>query len=306
MKILVTGGSGFLGSHVADALSDVGHGVTVFDIRKSPYLRKDQKMLLGDILDQDCLFKAVQGQDAVYHFAGIADIDECAVKPVDTAKRNILGTVQLLDACRGANVKRFVFASSAYVFSDAGSFYAASKQSCELFIERFKDLYGLTYTCLRYGSLYGPRADERNSIYRLIRQAIQNEKIMYRGTGEEVREFIHVQDAARVSVAILQHEFENQSIIISGSEKMRYIDLLQMIREMLGNKLEVEILPAERKAHYKITPYNFSPKLGRKLINNPHIDMGQGLLQCMADVYESAHSEKHQEMGLFISDKKHE
>jgi UDP-glucose 4-epimerase len=306
MKILVTGGSGFLGSHVADALSDAGHGVTVFDIRKSPYLRGDQRMLIGDILDQDCLNEAVQNQDAVYHFAGIADIDECAVKPVDTAKCNILGAVQLLDACRSVDIKRFVFASSAYVYSDSGSFYAASKQACELFIERFKDLYGLKYTCLRYGSLYGPRADERNSIYRLIRQAIQSNTIVYRGTGEEVREFIHVQDAARVSVAILQPEFENQNIIISGSEKMRYIDLLQMIKEMLGNKLEIEILPVERKAHYKLTPYNFSPKLGRKMTNNPHIDMGQGLLQCMAEVYETTHNEKHEEMGLFINDKNHE
>ena len=306
MKILVTGSSGFLGSHVADALSDAGHQVTTFDILESPYLRRDQRMLMGDILDQECLNRAVENQDVVYHFAGIADIDECAIKPVDTARCNILGTVQLLEACCRVGIKRFVFASSSYVYSDSGSFYAASKQACELFIERFSELYGLKYTCLRYGSLYGPRADARNSIHRFIKQAIQTGKIVYRGTGEEMREFIHVQDAARVSVAILQPEFENQSIIISGSEKMRYIDLLQMIKEMLGNKLEIEILPAERKAHYKITPYNFSPKLGRKMVNNPHIDMGQGVLQCMAEVYEEAHNEKHEEMGLFISDKTHE
>ena len=306
MKILVTGSSGFLGSHVADALSDMGHEVTLFDIRKSPYIRGDQKMIVGDILDQQCLNKAVKDQDVVYHFAGIADIDECAIKPVETAKYNILGTVQLLEACRTVGIKRFVFASSAYVYSATGSFYAASKQACELFIERFSELYGFKYTCLRYGSLYGPRADERNSIYRLIKQAIENGKIVYRGTGEEVREFIHVQDAAGISVAILQPEFENQSIIIAGSEKMRYIDLLQMIKEMLDNKLEIEILPSERQAHYKITPYNFSPKLGRKLINNLHIDMGQGMLQCMAEVYEKAHNEKHEEMGLFISEKNHE
>ena len=306
MKILVTGGSGFLGSHVADALSDSGHEVTILDICESPYLRQDQKMIIGDILDQECLDKVVKNQDVVYHFAGIADIDECAVKPVDTAKYNILGTVQLLEACRRAGIKRFVFASSAYVYSDSGSFYAASKQACESFIENFSELYGLKYTCLRYGSLYGQRADERNSIYRLIKQAIQNGKIVYRGTGDEVREFIHVQDAAQVSATILRPEFKNQCIIITGTEKMRYIDLLEMIKEMLGNKIEIEILPSERKAHYKITPYNFSPKLGRKMVNNPHIDMGQGLLQCMAEIYEKVHSEKHEEMGLFISEKNHE
>jgi len=294
MKILVTGGSGFLGSHVADALSDAGHEVTIFDIRESPYLRPDQKMIVGDILDQECLEEVVQGQDVVYHFAGIADIDECAARPVDTAKYNILGTVQLLDVCRKVSIQRFVFASSSYVYSNSGYFYAASKQACESFIEKFSELYGLKYTCLQYGSLYGTRSDERNSIYRLIKQAIQKGKIVYRGTGDEVREFIHVQDAAQISAAILKPEFENQYIILTGTEKMRYIDLLEMIKEMLGSKIEIEILPSERKAHYKITPYNFGPKLGRKMVNNPHIDMGQGLLHCMAEIYEKVHIEKHE------------
>jgi UDP-glucose 4-epimerase len=306
MKILVTGGSGFLGSHVADALSDAAHDVTIFDIRKSPYLRPDQKIITGDILDQKCLDSIVKNQDVIYHFAGISDIDECATRPVDTTRYNILGTVQLLEACRRFGIKRFVFASSAYVYSDSGSFYAASKQACESFIENFSKLYDLKYTCLRYGSLYGTRSDKRNSIYKLIQQAVQDGKIVYRGTGDEVREFIHVQDAAQVSVVILQPEFENQNIILTGTEKMRYIDLLEMIKEMLGNKIQIEIVPSERKEHYKITPYNFSPKLGRKMTHNPHIDMGQGLLQCMAEIYEKVHSEKHKEMGLFVNGSKHE
>jgi len=199
-------------------------------------------MIVGDILDQECLDKIVENQDVIYHFAGIADIDACAANPVDTAKHNILGTVQLLEACRKVGIQRFVFASSAYVYSDSGSFYAASKQACESFIENFSELYGLKYTCLRYGSLYGARSDERNSIYKLIKQAVQDGKIVYRGTGEEMREFIHVQDAAQISAAILQPEFENQNIIITGTEKMRYIELLEMIKEMLGNKIEIDIL----------------------------------------------------------------
>ncbi len=304
MKILVTGGSGFLGSHVADALSDHGHAVAIFDIQKSPYLRAGQEMIVGDILDQELLERIVAGKDVVYHFAGIADIDECAERPVDTAKNNILGTVILLEACRKAGIRRFIFASSSYVYSDSGFFYRSSKQACESFIENYAELYGLKYTCVRYGSLYGDRADERNSIYRLIKQAIQDGKITYGGTGEEIREYIHVRDAARISVRILDHEFENQHIILTGFEKMIYRDLLEMIKEMLGNKIEIEILPSERKAHYKITPYNFSPKLGRKLVNNPHIDMGQGLLQCMAELYEQVHGEKHEEMGLLVNGKK--
>lgn len=303
-NVLVTGGSGFIGSHVADALSDAGYSVTILDARPSPYLRHDQEMVVGDILDDSLLEKVTAHQSVVYHFAGIADIDECARKPVSVAQYNILGTVKLLEACRKAGVNRFVFASSAYVYSDSGYFYRSSKQACESFIENFHELYGLEYTCLRYGSLYGDRADDRNSIYRLIRQAMAEGKITYHGTGDEIREYIHVRDAADISVKILSPEFANQHILLTGAEKMRYRDLLEMIREMLGNRIEIDVLPSDRKAHYRVTPYNFSPRLGKKMLINPHIDMGQGLLRCMAEIYEAVHGERHAEMGVFVENSK--
>lgn len=305
MKIMVTGAAGFLGSHVADALSDAGHDVTALDIKDSPYLRKDQHMVRGDILDQALLDRIVPGHDVVYHFAGIADVDECSERPVDTVRYNILGTAQILEACRKARIERFIFASSAYVYSTAGYFYRTSKQACESLIENYSELYGLKYTCLRYGSLYGDRADEHSSIYKIIRQAIRDGKITYHGTGDEIRELIHVRDAAQNSVRILDPAFENQHIIITGSQTMRYRDILEMIREMLGQHVQIEILPSLRKAHYKITPYNFSPKLGKKLVANPHIDLGQGLLMCMAEIYEKVHREKREDSGLIV-DETHE
>lgn len=303
MNILVTGASGFLGSHVADALSEAGHKVTVFDIRESPWLRQDQTMVTGDLMDQGLLSEITAGMDVVYHFAGIADIDECSRRPVETARINILGTVLLLEASREAGIKRFVFASSAYVYSDLGFFYRTSKQACEAYIEDYAELYGLKYTCLRFGSLYGPRADERNGVYRLIRQAVEDKKIVYPGTGDEQREYVHVLDAAQSSLNILKPEYENAHIVLTGNVKMRSGDLLEMLREMLGNTIEIEFSPSLHTAHYRITPYNFSPKLGRKMVNNPHIDMGQGLLQCIAEHYEKAHKEKSMEMGILVNEK---
>lgn len=291
MKILVTGGSGFLGSHVADALSEHRHEVTVFDMHRSPYLRPDQKMIVGDIMDQALVEQTIAGHDVVYHFAGIADVDECARRPVDTVKYNILGTTYLLEASRKAGLQRFVFASSAYVYSDHGYFYRTSKRACESLLEDYHACYGLPYTCLRYGSLYGERADQRNSIYKIIRQALQEHKITYHGSGEEIREFIHVRDAAQGSVQILAPQFENQHIILTGNQTMPYKNLLEMVREMLGSRLQIEIVPSDRAAHYRITPYNFSPTLGKKLIVNPHIDMGQGLLLCMAEMHEKIQAE---------------
>lgn len=303
MKVLIFGGSGFLGSHVADALSEAGHEVTVFDIITSPYLRQDQTMVIGDILDQKHVEEIVASHEVVYHFAGIADIDECADLPVETVKYNILGTVHILEACRKASIKRFVFASSAYVYSNAGYFYRTSKQACESLIENYNELFGLAYTSLRYGSLYGDRADERNSIYKLIREVIKSGRITYYGTGEEIREFVHVKDAALISVRILEPQFANQHIVISGAQAMKYIELLEMIKEIMGGNVVIDIRKSERKAHFKITPYNFNPRLGKKVVGDTYIDMGQGLLQCMTELYEKIHSERHEELGLFVDEK---
>lgn len=299
-KIVIFGGAGFLGSHVADALTKVGYAVTVFDLKLSPYLKPGQKMVQGDILDEKMVREVVHGHDIVYHFAGIANIEDCTVRPVETVRYNILGTAFLLDACRKAEIERFVFASSAYVYSKYGHFYRTSKQCCESLIEDYHALYGLKYTCLRYGSLYGERADERNTIYKILMQALVEGKITYYGTGDEIREFIHVEDAAESSVKILTPEFENQYIILSGTQTMRYSELLQMVQEMLQQKIPIEILPSDREAHYKITPYNFSPKLGKRLVTNPYVDMGQGLLRCMAEIYESLQHGKYKVMDLIV------
>jgi UDP-glucose 4-epimerase len=288
VKILVTGGSGFLGSHVADALTDAGHDVVIFDQRRSPYCRAGQRMVTGNLLDRPLLEQLAREAEVVYHFAGIADIEECKSRPVETAEVNILGTVYLLEASARAKIRRFVFASSAYVYSDSGYFYRCSKQACEAYIETYHKLHGLEYTCLRYGSLYGLRADGRNSIFRLVRQAVREKKIVYHGTGREIREFIHVTDAAGISAEILAPEFANENIVLTGPEKMTYAELLGMIREMLHDEVEIRIVPSTRDAHYTSTPYKFSPKLGRKMVRNPHIDFCQGLLQCMEEAYEKA------------------
>jgi UDP-glucose 4-epimerase len=301
MRVVVFGGSGFLGSHVADALSADGHDVVIYDIRKSPYLLPGQTMFVGDILDVASVEKAVQGCDVIYNFAGIADIDECADRPVDAVKYNIMGNTIALEAARKADIKRFIFASSVYVYSESGAIYSSSKRACELFIEDYQRLYGLPYTIARYGSLYGERASGWNSIHRLIREALSTGKITYYGSGDELREWIHVKDAARLSVQILQPEFENQHIILAGNQLMKYRELLEMIREIIGSKAEIVYKPKQRVAHYKLTPYSFSPKLGRKLTINPHIDLGQGILMYIAEIHSDLHKEKHEEMGFFLN-----
>ena len=300
MKVVIFGGSGFLGSHIADALTDRGHEVVVFDINKSPYIRPGQTMVVGNILDAGHVEEVTNGCDVVYNLAGIADIDECVSGPVESIKNNILGNAVALESARKAGVKRFVFASSVYVYSQSGSFYRSSKQACESFIDNYYSIYGLPYTILRYGSLYGDRAGKNNGIYKLLKETIEKGKIQHPGDGEEVREYIHVRDAAELSVNILAEEYENEHIILTGNQSLKYKDLLEMIREIFGNRFEIEYLDRRRTGHYKITPYSFNPRIGRKLVKNPFVDMGQGLLNCIADIYEELHQEKKEEMGLFV------
>ncbi|MDO8140632.1 MAG: NAD(P)-dependent oxidoreductase [Candidatus Brocadiales bacterium] len=286
LKVVVFGGSGFLGSHVADALADAGHDVVIYDFKPSPYLRNSQKMIVGDILDDIKVSSVVKGCDIVYNFAGIANIDDASKRPLESVKFNILGNSVILDACRKANVKRFVFASSLYVYSKSGSFYRSTKQSCELLIENYYEVFGLSYTILRYGSLYGPRADEGNFIYKIIKQALMEEKITRDGDGEEVREYIHVYDAAKGSVEILSDEFVNQYVIITGNQQMKVKDLLLMIREMLNNKIEIEYKTPRDNLHYGITPYTFAPKLAKRILSKTYLDLGQGILKSIQSIYK--------------------
>src|SRR5258707_12236801 len=113
--VTVVGGSGFLGSHVADQLSDAGHRVRIYDRVESPWKRPDQQMIVGDLLDTDRLKAAVEGSVAVYNFAALADLNEALQQPAKTIEINILGNVQVLEACRLSDVKRFIYASTVYV-----------------------------------------------------------------------------------------------------------------------------------------------------------------------------------------------
>jgi UDP-glucose 4-epimerase len=292
MNIIVFGGSGFLGSHVADVATENGHDVTIFDLKKSKHLKPGQKMIEGDILNREQVQIAMEGQEIIYHFAGLADLDDAASKPLQTVEYNILGTTNVLDEARKFKIKRLIFASTVYVYSDLGGFYRCSKQACELYIEEYQKKYGLEFTILRYGSLYGPRADDTNSIRIFLRDGLVDGKIIYRGTGEETREYVHVKDAAKLSMEILSEKYKNQHVTITGHQPMKVKDMLQMANEILSHKVEIDFKPASNFFHYDTTPYSFTPKVGNKLVSNCYTDMGQGLLECLHEIYEELNQKK--------------
>jgi UDP-glucose 4-epimerase len=279
LKVLVIGGSGFLGSHVADALSRAGYEVFILDRYESPWKRGDQRMIIGDIMDVNTINLAVSGCFAVYNFAAIADLDEALDRPVDTVNINIMGNVHILEACRQNNVHRYVYASTVYVNSREGGFYRCSKHAAEQYVEQYHQSYGLNYTILRYGSLYGPRSDEHNGLWRVVKRAIETGKISYHGSDQAMREYIHVLDAAQASVDALGEYFCNERVVLTGQEPMRVMDLLKMLAEILGLPQEVEFVESKHAGHYIRTPYAYQSPIGRKYVPSFHIDLGQGLLE---------------------------
>jgi UDP-glucose 4-epimerase len=283
-RVCVIGGSGFLGSHVADALSSQGFHVRIYDRVHSPWLNNNQEMIVGDLLDKDLLESAISGSDIVYNFAALADLNEALNKPIESIRVNILGNGYVLEACRRHAVKRFVYASTVYVHGRDGGFYRCSKQSAEHFVEEYQNTYGLNYTILRYGSLYGPRADSGNGLLRMVKHALEVGELRYEGSRDTLREYIHVLDAAQASVAALGEDFLNQSVVLTGQEPMRVLDLLEMLREILGENIPINFIEGDQTGHYIRTPYSYKSTLGRKYVLPMHVDLGQGLLQLIEDV----------------------
>ena len=246
-------------------------------------------MIIGDIMNLEQVVEAARGASVVYNFAAIADIDEAHNNPLATATINVLGNMHVLEAARLAGARRFVFASTIYVYSESGSFYRASKQAAERFIETYHERYGLDYSILRYGSLDGRRAATRNGIYRMLHEAVERHSITYQGSGEAIREYIHVEDAARMSVQVLAPEFANRHLILTGQERLRIKEVMTMISEIMPWQVELHFDEANAVHHYEITPYAFQPRVGRKLVLNEHVDLGQGLLDCLRDIHTALH-----------------
>jgi UDP-glucose 4-epimerase len=282
-RICVVGGSGFLGSHVADALSEAGNQVHIYDCAPSRWLRADQTLQVGDVRDLTALAAACTDAEVVYNFAALADLNAALARPLESVEINVLGAVNVLEACRRNRVRRLVHASTVYVHSREGGFYRCSKQAAEHFVEEYQRAFGLEYTILRYGSLYGPRAGESNGLYRIVRDALQRGSISYAGNPESIREYIHVEDAARASVVALGSEFSNASVVLTGHEPMRVLDLLKMLAEIMGLSGEVDFRDESYAGHYVRTPYSWQPKLGRKYSPPLHVDLGQGLLQLIEE-----------------------
>ncbi len=293
MKVVVFGGSGFLGRYLVEALMDAGHEVTIFDLKEPDVSLPGVKVVTGDIVDVAKVSATLQGMDVVYNLAAVSDIDECIQKPIEAVKQNVLGHTIILDSCVKAKIKRFILASTLYVYSSAGGVYRSTKQAAESLVEDYNQYYGLNFTILRYGTPYGPGANRNNSVYRFLKQACEAKVIEYYGTGQEIREYIHAHDAALLSLKVLNKPFENERVILSGAQPIKINDFFVMINEIFGNHLKIKYIDGPKRpsdTHYHMTPYSYNPKIAKKLVLDSYLDLGQGILDCI----ESIKNQKHE------------
>ena len=289
-KVLVFGGFGFLGHYLVDELLKRGYDVTVADIDENEKLMRNITYVKCDIKIKENVENVFKNKqfDFVYNLAGFANLDIAIKHPIETIQLNVIGNMYILAQCVKNNVSRFVYASSAYAMSNKGSFYGISKLASEKIVEEYLKKYSLPFTILRYGSVYSERSYDNNYIYNLVKSAVLDGEINHNGDGNELREYIHAADASKLSVDVIESEdFKNLHVILTGNERMKRSDLFNMVKEILNDQVEINYKNDGYHNHYNFTPYSFEPSVSRKLSANPHIDMGQGLLECVRSVHKN-------------------
>ncbi len=259
MKIAVTGGSGFIGSHVVDRLHEAGHQVTVLDTR--PPHRRDVAYRDADVLDLAGLVRATSGCDVVFHLAAVSNVNDALADPVGTFELNVTGTGRVCEAARRNRVGRVVLASTVWVYASApgegpltedsplspqgtGHVYTASKVAAELVVTSFGELYGVPYTILRYGIPFGPRMREELVIPRFVTSARNGTRITIQGDGLQYRNYLYVEDLADAHVLALGDAAANQVFNLEGPAPVSIRDAAETARALVNPHTPIEYVAA--------------------------------------------------------------
>jgi UDP-glucose 4-epimerase len=250
MRVMVTGGAGFIGSHVVDKLRDQGHEAVIYDRRPSPWHDPESvDTVIGSITDIAALESALTDCDAVAHLAAVADVSDVHAEPSDAEEINARGTAAVLEAVRRAGVKRVVYASTIWVYSDTedvtvsettllpppAHLYTATKLAGELYCRSYQELYGVNYTILRFGIPYGPRAREAAVVPAFVNKAFAGEPLTLSGDGLQSRRFVYVEDLAEGVVAGLGQIAENRVYNLSSDEDVTIKQIAEVVQEIVGN-----------------------------------------------------------------------
>ncbi len=298
MRIAVTGGSGFIGSHVVDALVNAGHDVSVLDLR-APH-RSDVRFLSFDLRDEEGLVRATAGQDAIMHLAAYADVNDVVRDPVGAIDLNVTSTIRVLEAARQNSVGRVVLASTVWVYSswaatsesdyvdETANFsleanrhvYTTSKIAAEMLCQDYWNMHQVPFTILRYGIPYGPRMRPSLVIPIFVRKALAGEGLTLTGDGSQHRKFLYIEDLARGHVLALKDVAKNQTYNLDGREKVTIRQIAESVLRLTGSEKPLEFVPA-RSGDYGGVDVS-SEKAYRELGWEPRVPFDQGLERTVA------------------------
>jgi UDP-glucose 4-epimerase len=260
VKILVTGGAGFIGSHVVDKLIARGIRPRVLDMVPSPYHAVDEvDTRLGDLTDPQAVLDAAEGCDAILHLAAVADVNEVTLDPAFAEEVNARGTLNVLEAARALDIGRVVYASTIWVYNGCAAeevdeeshlglsshVYTATKVAGEMYCTSYAELYDVEYTILRFGIPYGPRARPAAVVPQFVRKALAGEPLTIAGKGEQTRRFVYVEDLAEgVVAASLAPAAANRVFNLVGEEDTSVLEIAQVVRALVG---DVDIVHTEAR-----------------------------------------------------------
>jgi UDP-glucose 4-epimerase len=245
LVVLVTGGSGFIGSHVVDALKNRGFTVRVFDQAKP---EAEVEWVKGDLRSKEDAYNAVRDVETVFHLAAIADVNVATTDPQLCLDVNELGTLNLLSACSGNEVERFILASTVWVYGRAtgivnedapinlpADIYTKTKIGQEHLVHSWAKSHALRYSILRYDIPYGPRMRSNMAIAAFVRRAINKEPISIFGDGKQGRCWIYVSDLAEANAQSLKPEAEGQILNVAGKEFVTIGEIVEMLKNRVGD-----------------------------------------------------------------------
>lgn len=264
MRILVTGGAGFIGSHLVEQLLSLGNHVRVMDNLSTgkrenlPRMHPALEFIGGDVRDRRTVAGCLRQVDAVYHLAAIASVQATMEDPVGAHETNLDGTLYLLDAARQAGVRRFIYASSAAVYGDEVmlpareeaparpmSPYAIDKLSGEHYLAHYHRRYGLDATAFRFFNVYGPRQEPGSpysGVISLFLDRMQRgEPLTVYGDGRQTRDFVYVADLATLLVkALYQRGLDGQVLNVGTGLESSLLELIAELQALSGRRLAVE------------------------------------------------------------------
>jgi len=303
-RALVTGGAGFIGSHLTDALVESGCRVTVLDNLSTGHRSNIEHLgdridfVHGDIRDAALLDRVVDGCEVAFHQAAVVSVTQSVEDPPHSCEVNDLGTVRVLDACRRAGVRRVVMASSSAVYGDDPrlpktedmapmplSPYAVQKLTGEFYASVFGQLYGLETVCLRYFNVFGPRQDPSSpysgviSIF-MTKAAAGQAPTIY-GDGGQTRDFVYVKDVVRANLAAAgKAEAAGKVFNVGRGESIRIRELWDLIGEIAGNDLQPAFAPP-RPGDIRDSVSDIGA-IRRELAFAPKVDLRRGLEKTLA------------------------